>query len=70
MVDRVEVRDFKKPQPSDIFNINPEGCWNWWGYAHDSRYLFKDGVQVGAIRGDGAAGDRARELVAAVTLPP
>jgi poly(3-hydroxybutyrate) depolymerase len=45
----VEVRDFKNPQPSDIFNINPEGCWNWWGYAYDSRYLFKDGIQLGAI---------------------
>jgi hypothetical protein len=30
-------------------NINPEGCWNWWGYAYDKRYLFKDGIQVSAI---------------------
>jgi hypothetical protein len=29
--------------------VNPEGCWNWWGYAYDNRYLFKDGVQVSAI---------------------
>ena len=28
---------------------NPMGCWNWWGYAGDSRYLTKKGVQVDAI---------------------
>jgi predicted esterase len=28
---------------------NPMGCWNWWGYAGDSRYLTKQGVQVDAI---------------------
>lgn len=47
----VGVADFRRPRPDDIFAVNPEGCWNWWGYAHDKRYLFKDGVQVGAIWG-------------------
>ena len=28
---------------------NPMGCWNWWGYAGDSRYLTRQGVQVDAI---------------------
>src|SRR5712671_5148010 len=32
-----------------LFNTNPEGCWNWWGYAGDKHFLTKQGVQVGAI---------------------
>src|SRR5208337_25659 len=28
---------------------NPNGCWNWWGYADDRQYLTKKGVQVLAI---------------------
>ncbi len=28
---------------------NPMGCWNWWGYAGDTQYLTKKGVQVDAI---------------------
>lgn len=31
--------------------VNPHGCWNWWGYAHDDRFALKDGVQIGAIHG-------------------
>lgn len=31
------------------FNINPQGCWNWWGYGFDTQYLTKQGVQIGAI---------------------
>ncbi|MCB4824451.1 extracellular catalytic domain type 2 short-chain-length polyhydroxyalkanoate depolymerase [Roseicella aerolata] len=45
----VSVADFRRPRPTDLFQVNPEGCWNWWGYAYDSRYLFKDGVQVRAL---------------------
>ena len=30
-------------------NINPGGCWNWWGYAGDAQYLTKKGVQIDAI---------------------
>ncbi len=29
--------------------VNPEGCWNWWGYSGDSQYLTRKGVQVDAI---------------------
>jgi hypothetical protein len=25
-------------------DANPYGCWNWWGYAEDPRYLTKNGV--------------------------
>jgi predicted esterase len=28
---------------------NPNGCWNWWGYADDRQFLTKKGVQIGAI---------------------
>jgi poly(3-hydroxybutyrate) depolymerase len=47
----VNAGDFRTPRPTDLFQINPEGCWNWWGYAYDTRYLFKDGAQVNAIWG-------------------
>jgi hypothetical protein len=30
-------------------DANPFGCWNWWGYAEDPRYLTKNGVQISAI---------------------
>ncbi len=30
-------------------NINPGGCWNWWGYGGDAQYLTKRGVQIDAI---------------------
>ncbi len=30
-------------------NINPEGCWNWWGYSSDAQFLTKQGVQINAI---------------------
>ena len=30
-------------------NINPAGCWNWWGYGGDTQYLTKKGVQADAI---------------------
>jgi poly(3-hydroxybutyrate) depolymerase len=32
-------------------NTNPNGCWNWWGYAFDAQYLTRKGVQIGAIWG-------------------
>ncbi len=28
---------------------NPNGCWNWWGYADDRQYLTKKGVQISVI---------------------
>ncbi len=45
----VSTEDFPEKSSSDLFEINPEGCWNWFGYAYDERFLFKDGVQVTAI---------------------
>ena len=30
-------------------NTNPQGCWNWWGYSDDARYLTRQGVQIDAI---------------------
>lgn len=32
-----------------LLNANPQGCWNWWGYAFDPQFLTKQGVQIGAI---------------------
>ena len=47
---RIDAEDFAaNPQPTDTWQINPEGCWNWWGYAYDSHYLLRDGVQLNAI---------------------
>ncbi|GGC41092.1 depolymerase [Siccirubricoccus deserti] len=45
----VTTADFNPPRLTDAFNTNPRGCWNWWGYAYDSRYLTKDGVQLSAL---------------------
>jgi poly(3-hydroxybutyrate) depolymerase len=42
--------DFRPPGPNDRGEINPDGCWNWWGYGYDDvDYLTKDGVQVRAL---------------------
>ena len=30
-------------------NINPGGCWNWWGFSGDAQYLTKKGAQIDAI---------------------
>jgi poly(3-hydroxybutyrate) depolymerase len=32
-----------------LLNANPAGCWNWWGYAYDTRFPTRQGVQVGAL---------------------
>ena len=32
-----------------LIDANPYGCWNWWGYAEDSQFLTKNGVQISAI---------------------
>jgi hypothetical protein len=32
-----------------LFNTNLAGCWNWWGYGYDDKYLTKEGVQIKAI---------------------
>ncbi|WP_413205926.1 depolymerase [Rhodospirillum sp. A1_3_36] len=33
-----------------VTEINPEGCWNWWGYANDDAYLYKAGDQISAVK--------------------
>jgi poly(3-hydroxybutyrate) depolymerase len=45
----VAVRDLPEPRADALLSTNPAGCWNWWGYAGDERYLLKDGRQVSAI---------------------
>jgi poly(3-hydroxybutyrate) depolymerase len=37
------------PQAVSIPNLNPNGCWDWWGYTGDD-YATKGGVQIEAIR--------------------
>jgi poly(3-hydroxybutyrate) depolymerase len=37
------------PQAHAMIFSNPKGCWNWWGYADDSQFLTKKGVQIDAI---------------------
>jgi poly(3-hydroxybutyrate) depolymerase len=34
---------------SSLLNTNINGCWNWWGYAGDKRFLTKQGVQLAAL---------------------
>lgn len=43
--------DDLRPTLGDFADLyaNPNGCWNWWGYADDRQYLTKKGVQIGAI---------------------
>jgi poly(3-hydroxybutyrate) depolymerase len=43
------VAELASQDSSSLFNTNPEGCWNWWGYAGDKQYPTKQGVQVGSI---------------------
>jgi len=43
------VSDFPSQNALSAFNTNPNGCWNWWGYAGDTRFLTKQGAQVSAI---------------------
>ncbi len=45
----VSTADFTTKRPMDLFEINPAGCWNWFGYSYDDAYPLKDGVQVTAI---------------------
>jgi hypothetical protein len=43
------VGELTRQNPLSNFNTNPAGCWNWWGYAFDNKFLTRDGVQVSAI---------------------
>ena len=35
--------------PSGL-TANPDGCWDWWGYAGDDAYFTCDGKQMRAVR--------------------
>lgn len=37
------------PQAVSIPGLNPNGCWDWWGYT-DEKFATKSGVQITAIR--------------------
>ena len=37
------------PQAVSIPGINPNGCWDWWGYT-DANYANRNGVQISALR--------------------
>ncbi|MFC6518415.1 poly(3-hydroxybutyrate) depolymerase [Undibacterium arcticum] len=37
------------PQAVSIPGLNPNGCWDWWGYTGEN-YANKKGVQISAIR--------------------
>jgi len=38
------------PQAVSIPAVNPNGCWDWWGYT-DQHYADRQGVQIRALRG-------------------
>jgi poly(3-hydroxybutyrate) depolymerase len=37
------------PQAVSIPLLNPNGCWDWWGYG-GAHYADKEGVQIRALR--------------------
>ena len=39
------------PQAIATAGVNPQGCWNWWGYLGDPDYAQKTGPQMRALRG-------------------
>jgi hypothetical protein len=45
----VSVEDFSVKRGTDLLEINPAGCWNWFGYGYDDHYPLKGGVQVTAL---------------------
>ena len=40
---------YPQARRSLLLPMNPEGCWDWWGYS-GARYAVRDGPQVGAVR--------------------
>lgn len=44
-----QARKLTSPPLSSPFKANPQGCWNWWGYADDGNFAYKTGVQINAI---------------------
>jgi poly(3-hydroxybutyrate) depolymerase len=40
---------YPQAKRSRFLPLNPEGCWDWWGYS-DANYASRDGRQVAAVR--------------------
>lgn len=40
---------YPQAKRSAFMPLNPEGCWDWWGYS-DGNYATRDGRQVAAVR--------------------
>ena len=44
---------YPQTKRSDLLPVNPEGCWDWWGYSDSlltiGRYVTKQGAQMSAI---------------------
>ena len=40
---------YPQAKRSALLPLNPEGCWDWWGYSGE-HYATRDGVQVAAVR--------------------
>lgn len=40
---------YPQARRSLVMPINPQGCWDWWGYTGPS-YAFRDGVQLSSVR--------------------
>jgi poly(3-hydroxybutyrate) depolymerase len=43
------ISELSSQNPLSLFNTNPQGCGNWWGYSGDRQYLTKKGAQISAI---------------------
>lgn len=44
-----EAKDMSVQTPGGLLEVNPAGCWNWFGYGYDRDYLLKSGVQITAL---------------------
>lgn len=44
---------YPQVERSDIYPLNPEGCWDWWGYSDTAltlnHYVTREGTQMSAI---------------------
>jgi poly(3-hydroxybutyrate) depolymerase len=40
---------YPQTRRSPLLPMNPDGCWDWWGYT-DEHYATRDGPQVAAVR--------------------
>ena len=56
------------PGLTALTDANPDGCWNWWGYAADTHYLTMNGVQLRAIW-DMVRGSKGNEARASAAWP-